>query len=64
MSDWLNKFFAIVTMYNTNHELDELQTPDEEVDEATCPLCGGSSRALEMSQEERECELCGRRLNR
>jgi len=62
MYDWLNKFFAIFTMYKTNRELDELEEADHLANEVSCPHCEQIFSVDTIDAELRFCPSCGRKL--
>ena len=62
MNDWLNKSFAIFTMYKTNREIEDADEGGGEFAETVCLNCGESTRYDQLTESPQFCTFCGTKL--
>ncbi len=62
MNDWLNKFFAVFTMYKSQKAADELESPEENFIEEACLHCGAVFKLDIVSADVQFCPHCGNKL--
>jgi DNA-directed RNA polymerase subunit RPC12/RpoP len=62
MNDWLNKFFAVFTMYKSQRAADELREEMSLSDEIMCPECGETFGIDGLGDEAGFCPGCGAKL--